>query len=310
MVSTAITISGDVTGDVTGDPPNVAQGDLDVTADSGLATATNPQWEISQDPASGTATIDEDTGEWTYTVDPAFFDDLDNGEIVSDSFEVMVTTTVVDIFGIETVVTDTQMIDITIEGVCFTAGTRIDTPDGVRRIENLRVGEKVLTADSGPQPIRWLESSHLDPDRLKENPTMRPVRISAGSLGPGIPKRDLLVSQQHRILISGPKVEILFGAPEVLVAAKHLCSWPGIQIDMSDEPVTYLHILLDQHEILTAEGAQAESLFLGDEALHSLSSDALQELADIFPDRPTQRHIGFGRAARLILKEFEVLALA
>lgn len=309
MVSTAITISGDMTGDVTGDPPNVAQGSLDVTADSAFATATDPQWEISQDPASGTATIDEDTGEWTYTVDPAFFDDLDNGVTASDSFEVTVTTTVVDIFGNETVETATETIDITIEGVCFTAGTWIETPQGNRRIEELRVGDRVSTADHGPQPVRWIESSQLGPDQLIENPAMRPVRISAGSLGPGTPKRDLLVSQQHRILISGPKVETLFGAPEVLVAAKHLCSWPGIRIDLSDEPVTYLHILLDQHEILTAEGARAESLFLGDEALHTLSSGALQELADIFPDRPAQQHVGFGRAARLILKEYEALAL-
>ena len=95
-----------------------------------------------------------------------------------------------------------------------------------------------------------------------------------------------------------------------MVAAKHLCGWPGIGIETSVQTVEYLHVLLDRHEILNAEGAQAESLFLGEEALYSLSSEALRELASIFPDRPTSGHTGFGRAARLILREHEARALA
>ncbi len=301
-----VSITGDTAGVVTGDPPNQATGDLDAT--SGLPIL-DEFWQISTPPAFGTASVDPDTGEWNYTVDPTVYDNLDFGETLDDTFEIQVTATLGTIFGPVPVTPAPTTISITIEGVCFTAGTWIKTPDGQRRIETLSAGDVVETADHGAQPIRWIESNRLDKRRLRENPAMRPVRISAGSLDRDTPKRDLLVSQQHRILISGPKVEILFGAPEVLVAAKHLCSWPGIGIDMSDEPVEYLHILLDRHELLTAEGALAESLFLGEEALHSLSSDALQELAAIFPDRPTEDGPGFGHAARLILREHEAIAL-
>ncbi len=307
-MTSVVTISGDITGDVTGFPPNVASGDLDVTATSDFGTFTGATWAISDQPDFGTASIDAN-GTWTYTVDPAFFDSLDDGEIQLDSFEVTVTANFANGFFTFSG-TQTQIIDITIEGVCFTAGTLIETAEGQRAIETLSVDDDVLTADHGIQPIRWIESSTLSPERLRANPAMRPVRVTAGSLGPGVPSCDLLVSQQHRLLIRGPKVEILFGAPEVLVAAKHLCSWPGIDIDTGDEPVEYLHILLDRHEILFAEGAQAESLFLGEETLHTLSSDALQELAEIFPERASDEHIGFGLAARLILREHEARALA
>ncbi|WP_299984651.1 Hint domain-containing protein [uncultured Ruegeria sp.] len=302
-----VSIVGDTTGSVTGDPPNVATGDLDITS---AATIVSQDWSIQTPPDHGTASINPATGEWTYTVDPTFFDSLDNGEIVTDTFTVEVNA-VVNVFGFNiNAAPQTTDVTITIEGVCFTAGTLIETRDGVQAIETLRVNDKVLTADHGMQPIRWIESSRLDAERLRANPAMRPVRLTAGSLGPGIPSRDLLVSQQHRILIHGSKVEMFFGAPEVLIAAKHLCSWPGIDIESNDEPIEYLHILLDRHEILTAEGAQAESLFLGEESLYALSSDALRELAEIFPDRATDDHVGFGHAARLILREHEARALA
>ncbi|WP_170606186.1 Hint domain-containing protein [Ruegeria arenilitoris] len=302
-----VSVTGDTTGFVTDDPPNVATGDLDAVSP---LTIIDEDWEISTPATFGTASVDPDTGEWTYTVDPTIFDNLDGGEVLIDTFAVQVTATTISVIGTTPFTSAPEIITVTIEGVCFTAGTLIETEHGIAAIESLSVGDRVMTADRGLQPIRWIESSLLPPERLRRNPAMRPVRISAGSLGGGLPRRDLLVSQQHRILIGGPKIEILFGAPEVLVAAKHLCAWPGIVIDMSDEPVTYLHILMDHHEILTAEGAKAESLFLGEETLHTLSSDALQELADIFSDRPTQNQMGFGHAARLILREHEALALA
>ena len=43
-----------------------------------------------------------------------------------------------------------------------------------------------------------------------------PVLIPAGALGN---TRDLLVSQQHRMLVTGWRAELMFGEPEVLVAA-------------------------------------------------------------------------------------------
>jgi len=281
----------------------MASGELDLTGGVPLSQT----WSIASPPALGTATIDPATGEWTYEVDPTDFEELAFGEIVEDTFTVRVIGNEVDPTFTIVPYNLTQSVTITIEGVCFTAGTLIETSDGSRPIETLGIGCEVITADHGPQPIRWIESSYLTAERLKETPSLRPVRIRAGSLGPNVPRRDLVVSQQHRILIRGPTVELLFGASEALVAAKHLCSWPGIDIETSHEPVEYLHILLDRHEILTAEGAPAESLFLGEEALHAISSEALQELAAIFPDQGMGT--GLGASARLILREHEARAL-
>lgn len=306
-----INIFGDTSGFVTSEPPNDASGTLDATVEppNDSWTPLFNRWEISDDPAIGTASIDANTGEWTYTVDPAEFDDLDNGEIALDAFEVTFTAFVFNPGGQLQFETETQTIDIVVEGVCFVLGTLIDTPRGPVAIENLRVGDLVHTKDNGAQPIRWIESSETSVRRMKEKPNLYPVRVKAGALGRGMPRRDLFVSQQHRLLVSGPAVQVLLGEREALVAAKSLCNWPGIDIIEPDGPVHYYHALLDRHEILDAEGAPAESLYLGEEAIVGMSSEGLQELADIFDRAQINSLDEFGGPSCLILRDFEAQLL-
>ncbi|MEM6636007.1 MAG: Hint domain-containing protein [Pseudomonadota bacterium] len=310
-----ITFGGDTSGTVSGLPPTDATGDLDAFTNNppGFGIG-DPTFSISSDPTNGAASVDPDTGEWIYTVDPAFFATLDKGDVATDTFVIDVSFFVAQ--GVDDDLptfffqTDSQAISISIEGICFAAGTPILTPDGETAVEDLLPGDLVVTADRGPQPIRRVEGAVVPPDRQARSASLLPVKISAGALAPGVPARDLVVSRQHRILLDGPAASLYFGESEVLVAAMHLAELPGIEL--LTEPVQgleYFHILLDQHEILTAAGAPAESLFLGDQALRALGSDSLQELAEIFPDPPGGRAGGFGTAARKILSGKEARQL-
>lgn len=167
---------------------------------------------------------------------------------------------------------------------CFAAGTRIATPRGERPVERLMPGDLVLTADDGPQPLRWIGLRRLSAADVAANPALCPVRIAAGALGPGLPVRDLIVSQQHRMLVASPiGTRIGGGAAEVLVAARHLAGLPGIAVMTDPAPVTYVHFLCDAHQIVRAEGAATESLLPGPQALRSLHRAARQEIAAIFP---------------------------
>jgi hypothetical protein len=103
-------------------------------------------------------------------------------------------------------------------------------------------------------------------------------------LGNGLPKRDLLVSRQHRMLVRSKVVERMFGTQDVLVSAIKLTALPGIYVDEQVEEVEYFHILFDQHEIIWAEGALSESLFTGPEALKSIPAAARSELEVLFPE--------------------------
>jgi hypothetical protein len=179
---------------------------------------------------------------------------------------------------------------------CFTAGTLIRTARGDVAVEALRVGDLVLTRDHGLQPLRWAGARRFGAAEIAMAPQIAPVRISAGALGPAMPAQDLVVSPQHRILVTGGLALRLAGAAEVLIAAKHLVGLPGVAVAPAGEPVWYHHILFDRHEIVEANGAPAESLLLGPEARRVLSPEALAEIALIFPD------IGIPEPARPIAR--------
>ncbi|AJE47893.1 Hint domain-containing protein [Celeribacter indicus] len=162
--------------------------------------------------------------------------------------------------------------------VCFTQGTRIDTPEGPRLIEELAAGDLVHTLDHGPQPIRWIGSR-----RVAACGALAPVVIRAGALGN---LRDLRVSPNHRMLLRGPMAEMLFGERDVLVAAKHLVNDTTIRRAGGGE-VTYFHMLFDSHQIVFAEACPTESLYPGAEALRSVSDAARREILLLFPELAT-----------------------
>lgn len=190
---------------------------------------------------------------------------------------------------------------------CFTPSTRIDTPAGPRTVEALRPGDLVLTRDHGAQPLRWTGRVRLSPAELAAAPRFRPVRIAAGAFGPGLPERPLTVSPQHRMLVEGPRCELLFGAAEVLVAALHLAGQPGVAVDPAPGGVTYLHLMFDRHEIIRAEGAWTESLHAGAlDRLH-FAPAARAELLALFPELAAARPRG--ALARPALRAWEARLL-
>lgn len=137
----------------------------------------------------------------------------------------------------------------------FARDTPVDTPGGQRMVQHLRHGDLVLTTDNGPQPVRWVGRREVP--ALGE---LMPVRLRAPYFGL---LRDITVSADHRVLITGTEVEYLFGEEAVLVEARYLVN--GISASRSNrEPVVELyHVLLDNHEILSVSGSRGESLYVG-----------------------------------------------
>lgn len=167
---------------------------------------------------------------------------------------------------------------------CFHRGTRIATDQGEVAVQRLAAGDRVQTADHGMQRLRWVGHRRFAAAEVAANPALCPVRIAPGALGRGLPRRALTVSQQHRVLVASVVTGRMFGAAEVLVAARHLVGLPGIEMAADQPFVEYWHLLFDQHEVVFSEGAQTESLFTGPMALQSVSPEARAEILAIFPD--------------------------
>lgn len=170
--------------------------------------------------------------------------------------------------------------------ICFTRGVLIKSAKGEVPVERLTEGDHVLTMDAGYQPIRWIGSNWVDAAGLDANPKLIPIRILAGALGNGLPEQDIVVSPQHRVLISSVIAERIFDIREVLVPANKLLAMEGIDLaeDMLATGVEYWHFLFDAHQIVWSNGAPTESLFTGPEALKAVSPEAREEITTLFPE--------------------------
>ncbi len=192
--------------------------------------------------------------------------------------------------------------------ICFTPGTRIMTPDGAVKIEELQPGDLIQTKDNGPQEIMWTGHRRMTGARLYAMPHLRPVRFRAGAMGFGRPEDDLLVSPQHRMLIRGAAARALFNTDEVLVAAEDLINDTSVMVDFAAREVTYVHILLERHNILWANGMETESFHPSNTALDMIEPAQRAVLMALLPgvaDNPQ----GYGDYARRNISASEAAIL-
>ncbi|MGX9354280.1 Ig-like domain-containing protein [Roseobacteraceae bacterium S113] len=191
---------------------------------------------------------------------------------------------------------------------CFTPGTTIATPTGQRLVEELQVGDRVITRDNGLQEIRWIGQKELTGHQLARAPHLKPVLIQAGTLGPNLPEHDMLVSPNHRILVNNDKTSLYFEEREVLAAAKHLTGLEGVD-EVGTLGVTYVHFMFDQHEVVLSNGAWTESFQPGDYTMSGMGNAQRNEIFELFPELKTREGLQDYAAARRSLKKHEAQLL-
>lgn len=183
---------------------------------------------------------------------------------------------------------------------CFTAGTLVETAQGPCAIETLVPGDLVWTLDAGFQPLRWIGQRQVAGYGKRAPILLQPETLGADAA--------LLVSPQHRLLLSGWQAELMFGEPEVLVPAKALVN--DLTIRSHPMPcVTYVHLLFDTHQILRTHGVLSESFLPGSYIMGAGASAVEAELADLFPELCSRGGVS-AEAARYLCTVREGLALA
>jgi hypothetical protein len=133
---------------------------------------------------------------------------------------------------------------------CFLAGTRIKTPEGKINIEELRIGDNVLTASGETKPIKFIGRRKVSRERAGRWNGDGPVKILRFAIDGKAPHSDLYVSPAHAIYIDG-----------ILIPARYLANGMTIVADARPEALslTYFHIELNTHEAILAEGLAVES---------------------------------------------------
>lgn len=144
---------------------------------------------------------------------------------------------------------DDSQIQGTDRPVCFLAGTLIETSLGPRKVEELWIGDSVVTAGGGTTAVKWIGRQELRP--LLAGAEAQPVRIRDGALGGGLPRGDLTLSADHGLVLDG-----------FVINAGALVKGRGIDfvpLDELPDRVLYFHVETEAHELILAEGVPAET---------------------------------------------------
>jgi hypothetical protein len=131
---------------------------------------------------------------------------------------------------------------------CFALGTHIRTLGGEVPVQDVRTGDHVPGLVSGRlRRVRWVGGRTV---RIAAHPRpwdVAPVRVRAGALAPGRPHRDVRLSPDHAVLVEG-----------VLIPVRYLLNGATVVQEFVDT-IAYLHIELDAHDVLLADGLPCES---------------------------------------------------
>jgi len=137
---------------------------------------------------------------------------------------------------------------------CYAPGTRIATPAGEMAVEDLQIGDLITTGVGVAKPVKWIGRRGYTAAAVAEFPNLRPVLIRQDALAPGLPRRDLTLSPMHALFID-----------EVFIPAVALVNGVSILRREAAGPVSYIHVELDRHDVIFADGAPAET-FMDDDS--------------------------------------------
>jgi hypothetical protein len=167
---------------------------------------------------------------------------------------------------------------------CFLSGTRIATPIGSVAVEELCIGDSILTFDGRCVPIKWIGYQTVS-TRFGPAERLMPVRFASGSLGSGLPQTDLTVTADHGMLVDG----VICHAGALLNGT----SITRVPLEEIGETYTVYHIETEEHEIILANGAPAETFI---DNVSRRAFDNYAEFKALYGDVPEMEELPYPRA--------------
>lgn len=130
----------------------------------------------------------------------------------------------------------------------FARGSVVLTLDGQKNVEDLCIGDRIVTRDIGMSRLTAITPIHSD----------RAFRVRASVLGHGRPQSDLLVAEGQRILLRDWRAKAMFGYAEALVPVERLVDGHFIAREQATN-VTFYALEFDAPHILYVEGVEVSS---------------------------------------------------
>jgi hypothetical protein len=166
---------------------------------------------------------------------------------------------------------------------CFLRGTRLATPNGDVPVEQLKIGDMLVTSTGEERPVVWIGSRRIECRRHPQPALAYPIRIAAHAFAVGVPRRDIWLSPEHAVHADG-----------FLVPIRCLINGISIQTDESIGAPEYFHVELEHHDVVIAEGLAAES-YLDTGSRDAFDSQMVMAHETGMPNRANQCYALHGR---------------
>jgi hypothetical protein len=141
--------------------------------------------------------------------------------------------------------------------VCYAKGSLILTEQGYTPIENINVGDKIVTkgkifnnsfiqddSELRSEPVKWISKFKV----TNLNTESKPICIKKDALGENYPFQDLYVSPNHSLLINNK-----------MTVARNIMNGTTIYQDNECNDIEYYHIECEYHSAIFANGVLSES---------------------------------------------------
>ena len=138
--------------------------------------------------------------------------------------------------------------------VCFLAGSMIRTPSGAVAVEELKMGDTVMTWDwkaqtAAERPVVWAGRKNMTvKTHLADDEAGYPVRIFKDAIADNVPSQDLLVTPEHCLFFE-----------DKFVPVRMLVNGRSIAYDRSITTYDYFHIETEEHAVIWANDTLTES---------------------------------------------------
>ncbi|MEM7317646.1 MAG: Hint domain-containing protein [Pseudomonadota bacterium] len=133
----------------------------------------------------------------------------------------------------------------------FLSGTHVASNLGWRAVQDLAVGDSVLTFDHGMQPIIDIQRDSLYVSENTMSASSRPLRVPAGALYNRCP---LWLMPDQGMLIESDATEDCMGDPFAVIPARLLKGVRGITCGFPCERLDITTIAFAQDEVVYVEG--------------------------------------------------------
>ncbi len=190
-------------------------------------------------------------------------------------------------------------------------GAMVQTATGPVAVEDLLPGDQVLTADGRTTTLMWHGSMVIVPGAQNERPEMGTMtRMTAEALGRSRPSLDLVLGPAARMVYRGRGVNRITGSDAALLPVRDFIDQTSIIELAPVAPVHCYQLGFEDHEILTVNGIELESLHPG--AIHALKlrPDMKDLFLSLFPHKSSFGDFGPMRLPRLNLRDLDIFDYA